>query len=86
MKFEKIMAQIFLNSESTCNSTDVPASMYGRKIAARPFDTIHDTLRSLSLAQSLLKRRNAPIRRIGNREANTIGRAKFTLVKSIKKN
>ena len=54
----------------TCDSTDVPASNYARKIAARPFDTIHDILRCLSLAQSLLKGRNAPIWRIGNRGVN----------------
>ena len=35
--------------------------MYDRKNAARPFDTIHDILRSLSLVNSLLKGRNAPI-------------------------
>ena len=28
MKFVKIMALIFLNCESTCDSTDVPASIY----------------------------------------------------------
>ena len=41
--------------------------MYDRKTAAWPFDTIHDILRSFSLAQSLLKGRNSPIWRIGNR-------------------
>ena len=55
------MALIFLNCESTCDLADVPASIYDRKTAARPFDTIHDILRCLSLAQSLLKGRNAPI-------------------------
>ena len=44
--------------------------VYDRKTAARPFDTIHDILRSLSLAQALLKRRNSPIWRIGNRGVN----------------
>ena len=32
-----------------------PPPMYDRKTTAWPFDTIHDILRSLSLAQSLLK-------------------------------
>ena len=40
--------------------TDVQAAMYDRKTAARPFDTISDILRSLSLVQSLLKARNSP--------------------------
>ena len=43
------------------------ASMYDIKTAAQPFDTIHDILRSLSLLQSLLKGRNSPNWRIGNR-------------------
>ena len=67
VKFVKIMALIFLNCESKFDSTDVPSWIYDRKTAARPFDTIHDILRCLSLAQSLLKGRNAPIWRIGNR-------------------
>ena len=37
--------------------------MSDRKTAARPFDTIHDIPRSLSLAESLLKGRNTPILR-----------------------
>ena len=44
VKFVKIMAQTFLNSESSCDLTDAPASMYDRKTAAGPFDTIHDIL------------------------------------------
>ena len=36
-------------------------SLYHRNYAARPFDTIHDILRSLSLVQYLPKGRNAPI-------------------------
>ena len=64
LKFVKIMALIFLNCESTCDLLDVPASIYDRKMDARPFDTINDILRGLSLAQSLLKRRNAPIWRM----------------------
>ena len=51
---------IFLNCESTCDSKDVQASIYDRKTADRPFDTIHDILRCLSLVKSLLKIRNAP--------------------------
>ena len=66
-KFVKIMALIFLNCESKFDLTDVPSSIYDRKMDARPFDTIHDILRCLSLAQSLHKGRNAPIWRIGNR-------------------
>ena len=53
-----------------CDSTDVPASIYDRKMDARLFDTIHEILRCLSLAQSLLKGRNAPIWRIGNQGVN----------------
>ena len=45
--------------EIKLNITDVPASIYDRKTAARPFDTIHDILQSLSLVQSLLSGRNA---------------------------
>ena len=55
VKSEKIMAQTFFNYEGTCDSTDVPASIYDRKTAARPFNTIHDILGCLSLVQSLLK-------------------------------
>ena len=65
VKFVKIMALIFLNCDSKFDLTD--ASKYDRKMDARPFDTIHDILRCLSVAQSLLKGRNAPISRIGNR-------------------
>ena len=72
VKFVKIMAQSFLNSERTCNSTDIQASMYNRKTTTRPFDTMltldqRHYLRSLSLVQSLSKGRNAPIWRNGNR-------------------
>ena len=35
--------------------TDVPALNYDRKTDARPFDTIQEILRCLSLVQSLLK-------------------------------
>ena len=51
----------FLNYESTYDLSDVQASMNDRKTAARPFDTIHDVLPSLSLVQSLRNGRNAPI-------------------------
>ena len=47
--------------------TDVQAPKYDRKTAARSFDTIHDILRALSLAQSLLKGRNPPVWQVGNR-------------------
>ena len=45
----------FLNCESTYDLIDLPASIYDRKLKARRFDTFHDILLSLSLAQSLLK-------------------------------
>ena len=63
-KIYDIWAFDFLNCESTCDLTDVPASIYDRKMDARPFDTIRDILRCLSLVQSLLKGRNAPIWRM----------------------
>ena len=66
-KFVKIMAQTFLNCDSMCDLTVLLASICYRKTAARPFDTICDILRALRLVQSLLKGRNAPIWRIGNR-------------------
>ena len=52
---------ILLDCE-TCDLTDIPASVYVRKAAARRLSTIHDILRSLSLVQSFLKRYNAPFR------------------------
>ena len=61
VNFVKFGPLIFLNRKITCNSTDVPASIYDRKMDGRPFDTINDILRCLSLVQSLLKSRNAPI-------------------------
>ena len=61
-EIKKIMAQAFFNCEFQ--------SLYDWKTAARPFDTIHDILRSLTLAQSLLKGRNAPILGIWNRGVN----------------
>ena len=57
-KFVIFVSLTFLNAESMSDSTD-------KKTAARRFDTIHDILRSLSLEQSLLKGRNAPIWRSG---------------------
>ena len=69
-KFLKCMALIFWNRASTCGSTDLPVAIYDRKIAARRFDSIHDILRFLSLAQSLLKGLSAPIWHIGNRGVN----------------
>ena len=75
MKFGPL---IFLNCESTCDLTDVPASIYDRKMDFRPFDTTHNILRCLSFVSSLFKDRNAPIWRIGNRRVNlnsqTVGR------------
>ena len=65
--FVKIKAVIVWKCESRCELTDVPASLNDKKNPARLFDTISDILRSLSLAQSLLKVWNAPICRIGNR-------------------
>ena len=64
MKFVKIMAQTFFICESTCDLTDVQPSMYDRKTAARPFKIIHVIIRSLSLAQTFLRDRNAPIWRM----------------------
>ena len=51
----------FFNCASTWDSTDVSASIYDRKMDTRPFDTIHDILRCISLVQSLFEDRNAPI-------------------------
>ena len=47
----EIWANDFLNCESTCNLAGVAVSIYGRKMDARPFDTIQDILRRLSLVQ-----------------------------------
>ena len=52
---------IVLNFESTCDLTDVKASVYDTKTAARHFEIIYDILRSLGLAQFLLKGQNAAI-------------------------
>ena len=52
-----IRAFIFL---STYDLTNVPAWINDRKIDARPFDTILDILRCISLVQFLLKGLNAP--------------------------
>ena len=79
VKSGKIMAQTFLNCVSTFDLTDVLGSIYDRKTAARPFDTIYDILRSLSVAQSLLKGQNSPIWRVGNRGV------KFPARRSVKK-
>ena len=49
------MLLIFSNCESTCVLTEVPASIYDRKTAARPFDTIHDILWCHIIVQSLLE-------------------------------
>ena len=63
MIFVKFGPLVFLNCERTCGLTDDPASIYDRKMDARPFDTFHDILRCLSLVKSLFKGRNAPILR-----------------------
>ena len=55
VKFVKIKAQTFLICESKCDLTDVSPSIYDRKTAARPFDIIHDIIRSLSLVQYFSK-------------------------------
>ena len=52
--------------ESTCDLTDVTASIYDRTMDAPPFDITHDILRCLSFVQSLLKYLDPPIWRIGN--------------------
>ena len=46
---------------------DLSASKHDRKTWGRPFDSIHDILRSLCLAQSLLEDQNASIWGIWNR-------------------
>ena len=61
VKFVKVGPLIFLNYESTCDLTDVPALNYDRKMDARPFETIQDFLRCLSPVKSLLEDRNASI-------------------------
>ena len=57
----KFRAFDFLNCESTFDLTDVPALIYDRLKGARPFDTIHEILRCLSLVQTPPRGRNAPI-------------------------
>ena len=59
----KFCLWFFWNCESTCDLTDIPASFNYRKMDARPFNTFHDILQWLSLVQSLLEDRNAPISR-----------------------
>ena len=61
------MAQTSFDLESSCDLTDAEYSMYDRKIADRPFDSIHDILRSLSLVEFLLEGRNAPTHMILSR-------------------
>ena len=48
-------AVTFFNCEITCDFTDIQGSIFDRKTTARRFDTTHDILRSLSLAQCFLK-------------------------------
>ena len=61
VKFVTFGFLIFLNCERISHLTDGQAWNYDRKTDARPFDTIQDILRCLSLVQPLLKGRNAPI-------------------------
>ena len=61
IKFVKFGPLIFSNCERTSDLTNVPASIYDRKVDTRPFDTIKFIVRCLSLVQSLLKGRNTPI-------------------------
>ena len=55
VKFVIFGVFIFFNCESTCDFTDITASIYDRKMDARLFDNIHDILRCISLVQSLLE-------------------------------
>ena len=57
--------------EFTFHLTDVPASIYDRKMDARPFHTAHNILGCLSFVQSLFKDRNTPIWRIENQRVNS---------------
>ena len=45
---------LFLNCESTCDLTDVAASMYDRKTVTQPFDTFNDVLRCPSVKKQVL--------------------------------
>ena len=75
---------LFFNGERTCGLRDVPASIYDRKIEARLFDTNHNILRCLSLAQSVLKGGKVPIWRMRAptlmRLSGTDGLNKYTYV------
>ena len=51
---------------------------------ARPFDTIHDILRSLSIALFVLKGRNAQILRIGNRGVKEISAFDYSEFESMR--
>ena len=48
-EIRKIRAFDFLNCDSTCDLINVQASIYDRKMDARPCDTLHDILGCLSL-------------------------------------
>ena len=48
-----------LYDESTRDLENVQDSIHDRKTTSRRFETIHDIVRSLSLAQSLVKGQNA---------------------------
>ena len=65
MKFVIFVPLIFSKCESTFVLTEARASIFDRKTAARPFDTNHDILWSLSLVQSLLKGAKSPNLQVG---------------------
>ena len=50
-----------LQSRAIRDLTNIPISNYDRETTPRHIDTIHDIHGSLSLVESLLKGRNAPI-------------------------
>ena len=81
VKFVKFGPLIFLNCESTCDLTDVAASIYDRKMDARPFDTTNDILRCLSYVQSLSK---TGMRQYGASETDGLKRDFFFIYNNIK--
>ena len=75
-----------LTVDSMYDFTDVPASIYDRKIDVRPFATTHNILRYLSLVLSLLKGRNAPLAQAGINACETIGSRPVKILKKKIKN
>ena len=55
----RMFFNVLLNGESTCDLKIVPDSNHDRKTTSRRFETIHDLVRSLRLAQSIVKGQNA---------------------------